>query len=1080
MTEVAVPTIDVSERVLADIADDIESEGPKHLLSHIGTLSNTFKTENEFSCSPDVLCEGVKVIYTTLIRVYNGLNNLKGDAPTLANIDRQTKAQYRQYMAVLFFLIYKSFVEIERAMASEASNLSIMAQQHFGGGRGRGRKRAQVEEADDSKYQFWLLNRPRIVSEVLKLMTSPFDEIWHVNSDNEYNFMRCVTLAFCTTIKNKSKKLRHSDPESEEIFDILGILAAKHQEEKGILTRLIPLLKGSEETASIIADGIARMINKVSPDRAQSMVLRTLTEAWDTYSSRLEKDPNAEKGFHAFLTQLSIQQPKGFLHSLAVLVQFLEADSVQVRNAVVIAGLELMKYTWMEMKEEEEGLENDEERDERPNIKNWLEMRRKVLDEILLLHTQDQAAVVRTKSIQMLTQLVQSRNVYPAETMKIMTFVRKRLLDKNNLPRKAAAQLVIDIVKAHPHVVRPREEYNRKRKEHLNKIVQQILQDHHDQQAKGIYFVIKEFHHHTKMEGFYISKEKKDALVDPATAMKLLEEDLKEKRYWEACETMFICVKRWAVQWEQILVTLQKEEGDPEEEIYLQFFKSIHADLFPEKMEDLELEEINYIAPQKIIECRAFLKYVQCNLLMKDELEKCQPSLRKLLELGTTIDKKEAVLFFAAICEAGYQPPRPVTISIINALAQLTDDELKDFVDPFKFIFIGPDNFGPHRVVKKLLELMDQLSENLAESLSSIIGQLYLTGSLNAESIKILWDAFSLSTGDWNPKASSSAVFLLGVIGQLERKIITTNLSQLIDIGLGPRGLEDYELAKVTLQTILQGCRSDKEDDDTDIGKSKKGAASAVKKGSGDKILFPPNHDLFVKIIDLMEYGLKSEGKDKIDIMYPSVVELSTQIIYRMCTEPSEIIKRFLPNVHGLVFGEGTIENPGAPAFSNTERSLFRYMCFGKALLGAHITYYEQIVAKEIKERKALKEKIEKKNKTKNRQRGNRMSSANITNNSVMNQTNQDAAQAEMDLVMGHIGFDAEQDQIKSYVGKLLDTGFFRQFRMHVLYLCNEKHYSVIKSVNLKVALVQALAKVMLVCENSVTASLSVSVFLII
>lgn len=1088
LTEVAIPIIDIGQRCLQDIADEIESEGLDHLIKNLGTIANTFKTENDYSCPTEVIEEGVKLIHTALQRLYNGVSTLQGNVKTsLANIDRPTKLKFRKYMAVLFFLINKSFVEIERAVAADSHNISVMAHNQMGGAKGKRGKKPSVRNVDENKYEFWEIWRSRVVSQLLKVMSPPMDEIWEGNLDG-FNFMRCITLALCSTVKSKTKYLRGLDEEGEEVFDILGILASRHQEEKAILSRLIPMVKESEEAAGIVADGISRMVGHAPESRQPNMVLGALSEALDTYMNRLvEKDTAAEKGYHKFLIQMAVHHPKGIKHSLAVLIQFLELESVPVRTAVLIAAHEVLNYTWDQIQAEQAAEPTEEDlSDERPNINNWREFRKKVLNETILRHNQDVAAVVRSKSMQLLSDLVENRKLLTDEYVDIMHNARLRLLDKNNFPRKHAAGLVIDIVKNHPHMVRPTEEYYRKRQAKVDEIVKQIQEDCKDDPAKALFFIIKEFHWHRKTPGFVCSNEifKKISAATDKDAVELLEESLKARRYWESCEILHLGCRKWS-DVQLALENLKRNDNVATiEDMYMRFFKNLYPDVFPGRYEDLELQEVSYIAPKRIYDARDFLEYIQSVLLMKKELEECHPSLRKLLELGTTVDKKEAVMFFAAICEGGYKPPHGVIVSIINALSQLTEDELKDFVDPFKSIFIGKDNYGSHGVVKKLIELVEQLPEKEVESLGSIIGQLYSANTITNESVKILWDAFSQTTGGWDDNASCSAGLLIGIIGQIKRQIITSNLSQLIEGGLGPRGIENYELARVTLNAILLGCRIEQEsaDAETTVGKSKSKTVKTVKKKE-EEIKFPPSHDLFTKIIDLIEYGLKNEGNRSIDFMYPKVVQLSMQIIYRMCSEPAEVVQKILPNIHRMVFSreENMAEADGENNYKLSERVMFRYMCFGQALLGAHIMYYEQIVSKEIKARKALKEKANKKKKADvaSRQRARGSTSSIISTSTMgqsMNQTNQDAA-AEMDLVMGHIGFDAEQDAIKSYVAKLLDHGFFRQFRIHVFFLCS--HFNEVKSLNLKVAIVRALTKLMLVCESSVTSSLEVRFYLL-
>ncbi|CAL8086787.1 unnamed protein product [Orchesella dallaii] len=1062
--EVERPTIDIDENFLVEICDSIESDGLEVLISNVGSIANTFKTSQEYSCSPNVLEEAVKIIHQGLLTIQMLIESVQGDVKTsMAQVNRQTKHKLRKYMAVLFFLIYKAFVEIERAVAAEAHNLSIANAVKDTSKRGK-----KKPDYDQSQYRFWLAKwRPRIVAEVLKVVSPPMHEIWEGATDG-INIMRCLTLAFCTTIKSKATRLRELDDELEDIFDILGILATKHQEEKGILTRLIPLLKGSEETGAILGNGLDRMITNMTADEASSIVLRALSEALEVYNTNtdFQKQSSAsDKGFQGFVYHLCSSQPRAALNSLPILLQYLETDSYTIRNGVLAVAYDLLVWTWDQIKNTEARPEDGEAHN---NETDWFPERQNLLNEILLRHLKDINSHVRSKALFHLSELLKGddRRVTNEEAVLIMKHVRMRLLDKAVQPRKNATALVVELVNNFPFTVSTTESFERKINQKRQQIVSTIENDV-DDPATALYFIIKEFHLHLDKGNFFFPPSYKQKISTPDAAIKLIDEALQEKQYWQACEVLCYSLKKWSALAQQLEAVGAGD--DAPEKLYLIFFKKSYNDIFPEDYNTLELDELTYVAPASVVDCRDFIWSLQCYYRMKVELDQCQPSLRKLLELGTTTDKKDAIVFYATICGFGYEPPHAIIVSIINAISQLTSVELTEFVEPFRKIFFGGESLNAAFFAKKLISLVDKLSETHVESLSGMIGELYRSRLLTAESIKCLWDAYSLSTGGWMPKDSRSAAYLLGIVGQMEKNIVTSNLTQLIEIGLSQRGLEDYELAKVTLQTILFGCRVEPEFVEPEVpkGRSKAAKVANLKGKSAEEIKFPPTHDMFPKIVELIENGLRTEGDNLMDAMYPRVVELSVQIIYRMCTDPSDIVNRFLPNVHDLVF---TTEENASP-FKTSEKILFRYMSLGRAILGAHINYFEQTVSEEIKRRKTILTKAKKKDKTTNRRRGARetLGNTSTSNSSILNQSNNDAA-SEMELMIGNIGFDSEADTIKTYVSKLLDTGFFRQFRVHVLYLCQV--FKDIKSLNLKVACVQALAKLMLVCEASVIKSI--------
>jgi len=50
-----------------------------------------------------------------------------------------------------------------------------------------------------------------------------------------------LALAFSTVVKNSGEDLGDSHYEADEIFEILGILANRYGEERGILSRIMPV-----------------------------------------------------------------------------------------------------------------------------------------------------------------------------------------------------------------------------------------------------------------------------------------------------------------------------------------------------------------------------------------------------------------------------------------------------------------------------------------------------------------------------------------------------------------------------------------------------------------------------------------------------------------------------------------------------------------------------------------------------------------------------------------------------------------------------------------------------------------------
>lgn len=114
--------------------------------------------------------------------------------------------------------------------------------------------------------------------------------------------------------------------------------------------------------------------------------------------------------------------------------------------------------------------------------------------------------------------------------------------------------------------------------------------------------------------------------------------------------------------------------------------------------------------------------------------------------------------------------------------------------------------------VKALVNLLDGMQPGQSPALSKLITSWRANNELDAETLKVMWEMFSMKLPNTKPDESRSALMLLSMAAQAESNIITDNLDVLIKIGLGERAEADLLLARDTCRAFLniqQDCSKD-------------------------------------------------------------------------------------------------------------------------------------------------------------------------------------------------------------------------------------------------------------------------------
>ncbi|CAG7730373.1 unnamed protein product [Allacma fusca] len=989
-----------------------------------------------------------KTLKSALDVICKGLEVAQGEAsaagPDVTKLSREQWRTARKSTITLLFLFFKAVTNIESKYYAEQHNLSVVAAVQPN--RKRGNKKASAEKTN---YPYWEEYRQSLLIHMNALLKCSVEKLWPAAA----NFFRGVTLAVCQVIANPAAKLARNDELVDNLFDVLGQLCSRYDEESGVINRLVPLIKNSEDTARVIAQGINRLSANFERDR---IIFSSVKEVLQMYNNQLERETPAERSVATFMQEISVLNPQGTIMALPFVVQFLESESSTIRGAVLCVAAELL--TWSKSPDATvEAPKADE------NQANYETLRDDVLHH-LLEHIRDTNALVRNKALQLCTKLITESLLYLPEIVLCAEQGKRRLMDKAVTTRKCAISLLSAAVYADPIVIKFSSAEFRKQirvlREELIAFVSKDLP-----LDKKIRAVVKDFIALIAVDKLEDIKLPEN-INDPQQAIDYIQGLLKDGEIYDACKFLFVAMKDF----------MQHADFKPFEKqmnskkMYLTFFKKLLDINLDESMEgpdaDPVIEDAAVIESDQCKAKRHYIKYMESCHSLSTVMESALPSMTILLELGTAADKAEVIECFAVLTESGYSLSERVTGGIIEAVAQMDAGSRKDLMDSVWRIFLKGCT-TENETIGRIFEILENLSTSQREHMGTLVHEMVRSKTIGQEHFQILWDAYGQTNPAWTSKVAKHAAFVLGIVGRTHPSVITSNITYLIDVGLGPKGMEDFHLAQNTCEALMLLCPKPPKnpDDDTDTPPS---------------VRFPSSHSFYENLSGIILFGLSKQGNIATDTAFQKTSELIMHLIYRTCMDPKKIVLELLESMHKTVFGS---EKDNSEV-KNTERVLCRYLNFVTGVLAAHVFYYENVVLSEVKRRKKQlgnrgpksntkksKANVSKANKStvsaRSRNATLNSTAASVSSQSSVASTPNSSEINEMDVIIGNIGYDAELETIRSYLEKIInEPGAFRQMRTHTLFVCSRLES--FKSLQLKIAAVRALARIMSISSMSV------------
>lgn len=283
-----------------------------------------------------------------------------------------------------------------------------------------------------------------------------------------------------------------------------------------------------------------------------------------------------------------------------------------------------------------------------------------------------------------------------------------------------------------------------------------------------------------------------------------------------------------------------------------------------------------------------------------EEISKCLPVSAQLLGSKLNTDVSEALQFLAAATQFEL-PDSQQYIKKSLVLSWSSEQSIKDLLmSVYVRLYLTPPEPSPPSscstyMASNLVALLDTPAVTLGDlsSLQQLINLLIKAGHIPKSVLGILWDVFSGSFPGSSPANSLNALILLTMMGESERESIQDNVSLLLEFGLKPNDIIKAKWSCIALQK-LSGC---------------------VRDGRG--LRYPPKHDIFVKISELLLATFKSHST----YHWSPLAEQAIILIYTLADRPDLIIEQIIKGMAARLFG-GMTSSKTTPTNSVDEDSV--------------------------------------------------------------------------------------------------------------------------------------------------------------
>ncbi|XP_017099590.2 condensin complex subunit 1 [Drosophila bipectinata] len=735
-------------------------QDPFYIFEHFDTYYSVLESPGVDSASVRNLMRSFDLIYITVDKLGQDLQPLLTSSEPMSN---QVRSSYLNLTKMVLFLQVSTVKKLDQIVQQTLRDQQINVQ----------KKRAKQQEVME-QFPDWDHKRGKFLIQLFNILQCPLEKLWSPPvAEEDFVSMFCDICYRTLELHQLRSDNRHI---FDTVFQILGTCIKRFNQAMTFPVRILQVLRGTEHSASSIANGILLLHEEYGISSVFSILLKSIVEVLNQDTS----DSAVSKNFSNFLTEFANIAPKLIIPHLAKLAEeLLDCQSHSIRNCVlqIIGDTVVCELTSEELTDE------------------LREVRNEFLDH-LLDHILDISAHVRSKVLTIWHHLKTQHAIPLSYLTKVLEETVGRLEDKSSLVRRAAMQLIKSALESNPYS--PKLSLDDLRVKHEKEVVameklNERLEEERKQEEKLneewgtlavelLPFIEENLKEFPEMQ--FDKEESDESLIQRIIPL------MREKDY----KAVIVLVRKVDfLAGNQAMSSLLKHE---EHCVYVMaLMKTYHllAAGFKQSSEEM-LHQI---------------KTVQ---FLKDSIEFAQmvtaafPKLHEMLMSKTNSDVFEAVDLFTT----GYMFGIHGTLSGMQQMLQLvwsSDKEKRDAVcAAYKRILFTTDQTGRTHailVVQNLSKFLSDIEYGHFKALESLMAEWVNGEDIDAAVIKVLFERFTLKLEGTTPNDARLALQLLIMASKSKASISAANIALIESIAIGERGRRDPRLFSGCLQFLL-------------------------------------------------------------------------------------------------------------------------------------------------------------------------------------------------------------------------------------------------------------------------------------
>ncbi|KAK9763414.1 condensin complex non-SMC subunit Cnd1 [Basidiobolus ranarum] len=630
-------------------------------------------------------------------------------------------------------------------------------------------KKNRSKREDEQESWDWMQHKQKS----LELMSRTLDIKLNKICSSSHERDTCVNLL----TRSAYQILENPDnlkaiPVKLQTYHIINKSVLDYEHSFAAQTTILQNLQYYEHLSEPMAELLYSLAEQFEHPQLAETILREVSNK-DFHSN----DKNGPKSFSRFLTKLSELSPKLLLKQMGLLVRQLDSESYVIRCALIeIIGHAILHLATLE--------QNDLQHKQIDHYFDVLEER-----------FRDVNSICRSKVLQVLSILCESKAKFPKRRPRLVALVISRLEDKSSNVRKNAIKTLSKLLETHPFLIEGGELVLDTFQGRLNQI---------DRELKEI--VIP-------------SIEKTDSKKKSRKSTKADDED-------------------------DLGLDSSSDENSESED---------NLESAPAETNESAPATISPEIATKVIQLQFHRRYYTDAVEFVESIHEAIPILCQLLGSTTKAEVMEAMDFFVTATRYKIQLAQDGIRKMLH-LVWVKDngnDETKGIrsrlIDAFRTLYLTSDPSLTHKdnvnlFSRHLIGLTFESSLAELTSLDEILSIIMSEGHIPDELVSKLWGVYGITKKEIPKAQRRGAIIILGMLAKARKEIISERIDLLLKIGLGELGKEDLALAKYTCLALQR------------LGEAKRGKGLV----NTSNIRLPLSHAIFKKIEEFLAHDADS------------------------------------------------------------------------------------------------------------------------------------------------------------------------------------------------------------------------------